>query len=793
MINVVDRDGEPMNPLNCRRKLINQCGVLVRDMVPITFEEWQKPKDVNKPTTYVDDRTKELLWDKILTKVTLPPEVEEDEPWKLKFKHWTLIKMGEQFRTWKKNLWKLYKDANEQDPEWEGALVKIKDQWPTFVKQRKSDAAVARSAKNKLNAGKKEYHHTLGAGGYLAAVPKWEAFEARLLDNGIIPQTHDWPERSKFWLFAHGAGLDPETVLIVAQGKWKKKVEYITKELVNAIDLVRKGLYVVNREKDELSLALGNPEKVGRVRGYGPRINWGKGWPEDAPNYRSRQRKKKEESDRLSALERKVQLQQERLDSFSNQRQVECPEVEAAPSEQRKSSVGSTHVEHSEVEPSTAHYPVDDITEKTECELHMAMKNMSIKVAVGYALPNQPGASYHLGGIPSGYARVGVDDFVPLYADLNLDIPGGDDEKTLGEAKKAIILWKKEHIVIPNPPPRPPTPPSRSPAAQDAPSATEDAPSTAQDLAPPAAQDAPSPPQAPSPPPQDPSSPPQDAGREPSASPSPAMSRPSIVPTTKSFSLKRKLSFTSTRSDDKLSREERELLKPLPKRAYDLTEEELDEEVRSEVKRQLGPKQPPPKETIPPEKVKKFLKNISSGKAQEPKLPDDYERTIRKVHRYEQQGKQAAYLQKRKQMLAEASEQQKQKEAAFRLKREQLRAAASGKQVAQLGEQPQKSITPLKVISDKEVQPRKEYEYAWTYVYGQPLVRPEEVDSLPTQMRRLNHWYLKATEAKKENFWVKTGTEHYFVDDAMFVEFSELFQLFNQDALDKALVSCYCL
>ena len=52
---------------------------------------------------------------------------------------------------------------------------------------------MARSVQNKLNAAKKEYHHRLGAGGYRAAVPKWEAFEARLLDNGIIPQTHDWP------------------------------------------------------------------------------------------------------------------------------------------------------------------------------------------------------------------------------------------------------------------------------------------------------------------------------------------------------------------------------------------------------------------------------------------------------------------------------------------------------------------------------------------------------------------------------------------------------------------------
>ena len=48
--------------------------------------------------------------------------------------------------------------------------------------------------------------------------------------------------------------------------------------------------------------------------------------------------------------------------------------------------MGSTQLEHSELEPPAAHYPVDDITEKTDCELHMSMKNMSFKVAVGYAV-----------------------------------------------------------------------------------------------------------------------------------------------------------------------------------------------------------------------------------------------------------------------------------------------------------------------------------------------------------------------------------------------------------------------
>ena len=100
--------------------------------------------------------------------------------------------------------------------------MKIKHDWPAFVKIKESDTAVARSKINKANAAKKTYHHTLGTGGYKTAVPKWEAFEAALLDKGIIPQIADWPERSNFWLFTHGAGLDPQTGQIVAKGKWKK-------------------------------------------------------------------------------------------------------------------------------------------------------------------------------------------------------------------------------------------------------------------------------------------------------------------------------------------------------------------------------------------------------------------------------------------------------------------------------------------------------------------------------------------------------------------------------------------
>src|SRR3954466_1145825 len=48
-------------------------------------------------------------------------------------------------------------------------------------------------------------------------------------------------------------------------------------------------------------------------------------------------------------------------------------------------------------------YPVDDITEMTHCELHVKVVNISMKVAVGYALPIGPRPTYHCLLFPEGY------------------------------------------------------------------------------------------------------------------------------------------------------------------------------------------------------------------------------------------------------------------------------------------------------------------------------------------------------------------------------------------------------
>ena len=90
--------------------------------------------------------------------------------------------------------------------------------------------------------------------------------------------------------------------------------------------------------------------------------------------------------------------------------------------------------------------------------------------------------------------------------------------------------------------------------------------------------------------------------------------------------------------------------------------------------------------------------------------------------------------------------------------------------------------------------PTGDYDIYRTYVYGQSLVNPKYYSSLGTQMFLLNKWYLKVTENDEAAWLVATvRPEHYLGYDVVYIEFDELHQLLHQDALDKSLVSCWCL
>jgi hypothetical protein len=242
-------------------------------------------------------------------------------------------------------------------------------------------------------------------------------------------------------------------------------------------------------------------------------------------------------------------------------------------------------------------------------------------------------------------------------------------------------------------------------------------------------------------------------------------------------------------------------LAPLPKRTYDLTDEEIQAKCRADLDAHFAPKSPPPpKEKVSEDVVEHFIR---MAKEPAPKPVDsDYERQLRKAH-----------LAKKKKESSSSSSQG-------------AAAKKSGKTVPQLGEQAVQSIPPLivpthvstgaadeLVITDDhrrmaaeagvtvyqllDIEPMdkiREEDVKRKYARGEPLVKPEEVKKLPTRMYELHEWYMKiAKTTNRESLMVKVKAEHYFHENALYVEFTELFQLFNQDALDKSIVSCYCL
>ncbi|XP_073365209.1 uncharacterized protein [Aegilops tauschii subsp. strangulata] len=143
-----------------------------------------------------------------------------------------------------------------------------------------------------------------------------------------------------------------------------------------------------------------------------------------------------------------------------------------------------------------------------------------------------------------------------------------------------------------------------------------------------------------------------------------------------------------------------------------------------------------------------------------------------------------------------------------------LKERRAGKKIAQLGEQANQSCPPLKVSKDivandpsmvpgysnlgdylpddvhYEIMEVDEHKYH----YGKPLVKDER--SLTTMMRRLHDWYMKTCRESDgmDTLTLRVKSEHDLVGiDLLNVSFEDFFQFYNQKALDKTTITCYCL
>jgi hypothetical protein len=73
------------------------------------------------------------------------------------------------------------------------------------------------------------------------------------------------------------------------------------------------------------------------------------------------------------------------------------------------------------------------------------------------------------------------------------------------------------------------------------------------------------------------------------------------------------------------------------------------------------------------------------------------------------------------------------------------------------------------------------------------LVSKERLEELPTNMRYLHAWYINESKNGRIMIVASVPREYYGQPEEIHVDFDKLFQMYNCDALDKFLMSCYCL
>ena len=151
-IESIKPSGEPLTPKNIANKFVRQFGVLVKDQLPISIQEWKEPKTKHPGVTWVDDRAKKDLLKSLMEHFTLPDHF--IEAYVEKVKAAALKKMAIAFNTHKKTVWANYLAAERKTPEFKGTLEKQREQWPAFVQFKESELSKERSRKNQANAEK---------------------------------------------------------------------------------------------------------------------------------------------------------------------------------------------------------------------------------------------------------------------------------------------------------------------------------------------------------------------------------------------------------------------------------------------------------------------------------------------------------------------------------------------------------------------------------------------------------------------------------------------------------------
>nr|CAE04298.2 OSJNBa0083I11.8 [Oryza sativa Japonica Group] len=642
IITEVEEDGRPSAPAEAAKNYVRHSGWVVRDNVPVSTVYWRRTRARGDHESFVPDSEKEMLWTTMLETFTLPAGTED------KVKRWTLKKMAEQFQSFKGDLYQKY-ILKGQTPNFD-TFPKLRDHWDEFVAYK--------------------------TGGYSVAMPKWEQMEASLIERGIEPATANWPERSKFWYYAHGGTLNPADGSLV----FGYQIQEAARRLTDAVEASSQGTFRPDRDRDELTLALQTPEHPGRTRGKGV-IPWKIGFKEDIHTYRSRMRSKRDTEAKIADLEFRV-----------SSYELNMQEEVARKVDERMAA----HRSH-DPQPTIPPAMVSPSGNRSSCA-------STGQVASGMAIPTDPSGTYHCRPIPAGYSKVEVELVEGAYEDLELDYPGGDGSCTVSSSCSASTVSTSGSSID-----------SSSGSCTDSSSCSytyspaSSSSGTFKVNGPPA--------------------------------PPPAHTRAT-----------KKAKVDAAKNKDP---------------GYDCTQEELDAYVASEVKRQFKSRSPEKKIPIDPS-VRNFFRGMSAPVKEAIKL-SDYERTLKKA------------------------------------------SSGKSKPIPQLGEQPNQEIEPL--VTGKEmtieqfitdtglttdqllgVAPIEKAEVKYMYELGKPLVKPELLQSLPTQMYKFHQLYMEMSATGREMIGARIrDTDFLQGDDILWINFRGIYELYQLDALDVSIMSCWIL
>ena len=416
--------GEIIEPKKIRARFRNAIGVLVREKLNPAIRTW---KDV--PILLKEDLWKE----KLKINFRFPEGTHE------------LVKcnafkiMAQAFCCWKSDLNKEYVQKGLTPFNEFGHITP--NQWASFVAWKTSPEALALSASNSERAKMNKHPTHLGPGGYAGKEEVFRKMDEEAEASGKLP-VKVLKKRSRNWIYARSTETSGSELKFA-----KPETEEAVSRILKYAEDKEKGLFTPSRERDELSLGLGNSEHPGRTRGIGKQMTWKHGFQEDSDMYKKHNRD----------LESKLEVQVKALVAKALQEQGRTTEVPTlmAPAGEL-ALVGSPPEVPSSQGSTAAATPVDFIREATSCTLGVLIGRQHTMMEVGTGKAHPPGGLWHGRKIPQDYTRVEVHTVKPEFMTWKIDYPTPEGLELLGDVMNQFILWHKRDIILTRSSPPPP-------------------------------------------------------------------------------------------------------------------------------------------------------------------------------------------------------------------------------------------------------------------------------------------------------------------------------------------------